>query len=319
MTILLLAAALPMPVLAQTGVVVQGRVFEAGGTSGIQNVVVELEGHGAVLTSADGSFRFERVEPGGYTLRIVAFGYGSESRFLAVDEDTTVAVPLEVAPLQLDPLAVELRAIEIEGRVRDSDRDVLLLNADVLTNQGRATRTDSHGRFRLEQILEDIPLRVRIQKFGYLPVDTILLPEEDESYLFALEPDPLVERMIDVQVLRIEERAAGRRAVMMRPMNRERLLRYAGHSTLRDVLESEYRNYLSRIKCVLVDEKLLPPSIDGPVLGTMLPEELERIEFLFRGAMLRIYTRDFIQDMIARDIELRRPSYIQVLGPPVCR
>ncbi|MQA92945.1 MAG: hypothetical protein GEU90_22480 [Gemmatimonas sp.] len=40
----------------------------------------------------------------------------------------------------------------------------------------------------------------------------------------------------------------------------------------------------------------------------MLPEEVERIEFMFRGAMLRIYTREFMQHMIARDLELRTPS-----------
>ena len=309
-----------MPVLAQTGVVVQGRVFEAGGTAGIQNVVVELEGHGAVLTSADGSFRFERVEPGGYTLRVIAFGYAAESRFLAVDGDTTLTIPLEVAPVLLDPLVVQARVIDIEGRVRDPVKDFLLVDADVLTNQGRATRTDSHGRFRLEDILEEVPLRVGVRAFGYLPVDTILLPDEDESYLFDLVPDSLVERMIEVQVVRLEERAAGRRAAIMRPMNRERLLRWAGHSTLRDVLESEYRSYLGRIRCVFMDEEEIN---DGgrllSVLGTTLPEEVERIEFLFRGAMLRIYTREFIQNMIARDIELRRPSYVSLGRLPFCR
>ena len=51
MAILVLATAIPIPVLAQ-GVVVQGRVFQFGSTSGIANATVDLEGHGSTLTSA---------------------------------------------------------------------------------------------------------------------------------------------------------------------------------------------------------------------------------------------------------------------------
>ena len=102
MAILVLATLIPIPALAQTGVVVQGRVFEFGSTTVIWNARVELEGHGATLTSTAGTFRFEDVEPGGYTLRVDAFGYASESRDLTVDSAMTVLVPLEVAPLPLD-------------------------------------------------------------------------------------------------------------------------------------------------------------------------------------------------------------------------
>lgn len=147
MAILVLATAIPIPVLSQTGAVVQGRVIRAGGTAGIQNARVELEGHGATLTSAEGAFHFEGVESGGYTLRVDAFGYASDSRFLAVDRDTTLTIPLEVAALLLDSLLVELRRIDIDGRVRDGGRDLSLGDADVLTDQGRATRTDVNGRF----------------------------------------------------------------------------------------------------------------------------------------------------------------------------
>ena len=69
-----LATTIPIPVLAQ-GVIVQGRVFEFGSTTVVWNARVELEGHGATLTSIAGTFRFDDVEPGGYTLRVEAFGY----------------------------------------------------------------------------------------------------------------------------------------------------------------------------------------------------------------------------------------------------
>ncbi len=311
----LLVAAIPLSVLAQDGVVVEGRVFESGLELGIQNAIVELEGHGAVLTVPGGSFRFEDVEPGGYTLRVDAFGYASNSQFLSVDADTNVAVALDIAPLLLDSLVVEPRRIDIDGRVRDPGRDLSLVNAEILTNQVPGTLTNSWGRFDLDDVFEGIPLRVLVHAFGYLPVDTILLPNEDESYLFELEADTTVERRIEAQVGRLVERAAGRRAATMRPMDRERLLRWAGRTDLLGVLQFEYRGRMGRVACTVVDEE----QILGLPLWTLLPEELERIEFLFRGRMLRIYTREFMAEMIVRDIELREPRYYGLSGSPICK
>ena len=307
-TILVLASAIPFPVLAQTGSVA-GLVFESGGTAGIPNATVELEGHGETLTSAAGTFRFDGVEPGVYTLRVDAFGYTSEVLLLAVDGNTTVRVPLEIDPFLLDPLVVEPRAIDIKGRVRDPGRDLSLVDAEVFTNQVPGTLTNSHGRFKIDDVLEGVPLRVIVRAFGYFPVDTILLPDEDESYLFELKPDWLVERMIEVQVGRIEERAASR-STGRRAMNRERLLRYAGRADLQTAIEFEYGLRLEgRDGCVYIDEKRFRGIGDQGALSllwTMLPEEVERIEFLYKGG-LRIYTREFIQEMIASDIELRPP------------
>ena len=328
MAMLVCAMSMPVPALAQTAVVVQGRVFDSGGTTSIQDVVVALDGHGAMLTSPDGTFRFEQVEPGGYTLRVVALGYAPRIQFIVVDGDTTVDVPLQIAPLPIDALLVEARPIDIEGRVRDRGRDLSLVNANVLTNQGRATQTDANGRFSLERVLEGLPLLVTVQAFGYLPVDKILLPSEDESYVFDLEPDTVMERMIEVQVLKLEERAAPRFSGM-RPMNRERLLRSAGHSTLRDVLGVEYHTRFDRVRCVVIDEVQMLYGFDV-WWNTTLVEEVERVEFLAFGpraqeVMMRIYTRAFIQDMVARDIRLRRPfydgstEYDRAGRPPVCR
>ncbi len=319
---LLALVAIPIAALAQTGVVVGGRVFEEGGTTGIPTARVELVGHGSTLTSADGSFRFDGVMPGRYTFRVVAFGYASESRFLPVESDTTVSVPLEVAPVLLDSLLIGARAIDIEGGVRDPEMDIRLVDAEVLTNQGVAASTDRRGRFRLERVLEGVRLQVSVRAFGYLPLDSIIVPTENESYAFELEADPVVEAMIDEQVERIEERAAARRSVVMRPMNRQRLLRFAGTHTLRAVLEGEYRFYLERVRCVIIDEQQQIGVWEPSTLFYLLPEEIERIEFLFRGAMLRIYTREFMQEMIARNTELREPIFFappRSVVIPLCR
>ena len=307
MAILVLATSIPVTVLAQAGAVVEGRVIAAGTTSGIQNAIVELEGHGATLTALGGAFRFERVETGEYTLQVEAFGYASASRLLTVDGDMTVTIPLEVAPLLLDSVVVEARLIDMRGWVRDRGTDVRLPEAGVFTNQGRVALTDVLGRFRLEGVLEEVPLRVSVMAFGYVPMDTVFVPQRGESYLFELEVDPQVERQIEVQVERIEERASGTVSVVMRAVNRERLLRRGG--TVADLLDFDFRDY--RPACVVIDEEqIIDAGTLGIVLATTFAGELQRVEFLFDGAMVRIYTRAFIRDMITRDIELRDPIYV---------
>ena len=323
MAILVLATAIPIPVLAQ-GVVVQGRVFQFGSTSGIANATVDLEGHGSTLTSAAGTFRFEDVDPGEYTLRVEALGYASESRVLVVGSATVgpVLVPLRIAPLPIDSLTVELRTIDIKGRVRDAARGLLLADAEILTNQVAGTQNDAHGSFKLEDVLEGVPLRVIVRPYGYLRVDTIFVPNEDENYVFEPVPDPWVENMIAEQIGKIEERSAGR-ARIVPSMNREDVLRYAsaGTFTLHDLLDTEYRYYMPRVVCTLIDEEQILDSAQlGHILDTTLPQEVELIEFLFldRLLMLRIYTREFMQEMFDRSIELRAPTLAPLSRPPVC-
>ena len=178
MAFLGLATAVPIPVLAQ-GVVVQGRVFQFGSRAVIGNTTVDLEGYGATLTTAAGTFRFEDVERGEYTLRVEALGFAPESRVIEVDSATTVPVlvGLRIAPLSIDSLVVELRTIDIKGRVRDAARGLLLADAEILANQVAGTQTDAHGSFKLEGRLEGVPLPVIVRPYGCIRVDQRLLPD----------------------------------------------------------------------------------------------------------------------------------------------
>lgn len=292
--------------------VVQGRIVEAAGTAGIALATVELEGVGSTLTSDSGAFRFEDVQPGGYTLRIVAFGYVSHSQYLVAERDTTLTVALQPSPLRIDSLLIELRSVAIRGEVRDREKEFSLVDIAVMTDQGVATRTDENGRFQFGRVIEGVPLHVTVRAFGYLPLDTIVHPREGTSYTLEVQADPVIEAMVAVQVERLARRAAPRFAVGFRNLNRERLLRYAGSHALWDVLLWELgERRLDRVACVVIDER---PYSAGPEVRAqllhMLPEELERIEFMFRGAMLRVYTREFMQHMIALDLELRRPFMV---------
>ncbi|MQA91505.1 MAG: hypothetical protein GEU90_14980 [Gemmatimonas sp.] len=274
---------------------------------GIPVATVELAGHGSTLTSEDGSFRFVGVEAGSYTFRTTAFGYIPESSLLVVRDDVTLSVPLEPAPLVLDSVGVNIERIDVGGRVRDPEKEFFLVDATILTDQAVMARTDSHGRFRLRGVLERAPLTVRVRAFGYLPVDSIVLPTEDDRYLFELVEDSAVTALIARQIERLEERAAPRFAPLFRNMNRDRLLRFTGSHTLRSILEFEYWPHLHRIRAVIVDGRRYSMT-DDPVaeLSHILPEELERIEFFSAGrsaVVLVVYTRQFMRDLIARQIQ----------------
>ena len=76
------------------------------------------------------------------------------------------------------------------------------------------------------------------------------------------------------------------------------------------MLHFEYRDHVrGRIGYMLIDEKELSGGIVPRkfALQNVLPEELELIEFLFGGSMVRMYTREFMQDMFDGVIELRTP------------
>ena len=308
----------PLAVSGQTESAVAGRIAELGADVSIAGAIVELVSHGATLTTAGGTFRFEGVTGGDYTLRVTALGYITQERDVTVDGDVSLTILLEIDPIPLDSLVVGLGQVKVEGRVRDHALDVPLYNADVLVNHVPITRTSPRGRFSLDDMWEDLPQLLSVRVFGYLPVATVVSPLHDDQYEFRLIRDPLVDRMIAAQIERLEQRPAGEPAIGMPAIGRELLLR-SGGLTLREVLERTYATRLGRIRCVVIDEKLVPAFIDGAVLGSTLPGDIERMEFLFGGAMLRIYTREFMRNLLTGSVELIEPRFVGIVSPPLCR
>ena len=136
LVILVFATGIPVPALAQIGVVVEGRVYDARSGSSVQNAVVTLEGHGSTLSSGLGTFRFSGVEPGVYVLLVEGFGYVDYTTSVSVVRYAMVSVPLEAAPFALDSIVVEVRTLDFDGRVRDPTLDYLVVDAQVLSDQG---------------------------------------------------------------------------------------------------------------------------------------------------------------------------------------
>jgi len=303
------ALLLPLAAAAQERVTVQGRIVDESTGLGIPSASLQLAGHGAAVSGADGSFRFENVRPGGYVLWVVAFGYASGSRTLSALADVSVSVPLEPAPLPIEGVGATF--VELEGRVRDGPHDVPLVDAMILTNQGRGVGTDAHGRFEMEGVLEGAPLRVTVVAFGYRTLDTLVVPRADQRHVFALDPDPRVQAMIDVRVAQLEERAAPLFGALFHDIDRDELIGYAGKHTVRSMIEFEFGQLQSRIALVVVDGERWTLS-DDPLeeLFALLPEELQRIEFQQRRGCfdpvidVYVYTRDYMRELLALDGEL---------------
>ena len=313
--------------------VLEGRVYDAGSGAGLQNAVVTLEGRGSVLTSESGSFRYTGVPLGTYTLRVQAFGYRERTLPLEVRGDTTVSVPVDVVPIELDPVEVELRTIDFDGEARDPMTDGIVMDALVASDQGHEERTNAHGHFDLDDVLEGAPLRLEIRAFSYLPLDTTFVPDDDGRRVFELEADSLMLRMIDVQVRRLEARAEGRIATFPRSMNRDRLARYLNNFTVLDMLEREYPlRMLRRVACVLIDDRQIDDGF-GAIRGelrrsyllTTYPDEVERLEFLEfetpggRALQLRVYTKDYMARLIGSDRRLPPPVLLYSPSGVSCR
>jgi hypothetical protein len=313
--ILALLALLPDTGAAQSGAAVLGRVYDAATDASIQNAIVTLRGFGSTLTDSDGRFRFRGVPLGEHTLSVEAFSYAPDTRAIALEGDATVDVALESSPLPLDSIVVEAGTVDYHGRVRDPDRDFLLVDAQVLVRGHEPMWTDAHGRFDLDDLPEGVPVSFSVRAFGYLPIDTTVVPDDGERHDFDLERDAFAEAMIAMQVRRLEERAGGRTAGgWWGVMDRESIVRYTGSHTASTMLQFELpQRILRRVVCTYIDERLIDITpgamgreIRDVVLTHTLPEEIERVEFL------QFYTRSFIMAMATQDVRLRTPTIVQI-------
>ncbi len=322
-----LFVAAPLPISAQTGFVVQGWVYDAVTNQVVVNATVTLDGYGSVLTSDEGAFTFRNVRPDDYELRVGAYGYMDLERSLKVDDDTEVSVALQIDALVLDPLDVELSTIDFDGRARDGRLDIRLIDAEVLSDQGHEERTNAHGRFDLDDVFEHVPLRVVIRSFGYLPLDTTLVPDDMRRYDFDLVSDPIMDKMIAGFVERLEQRSEDRFYEYGPSISREEMSRRPKNATLQTVMEAKYpRHILRRIGCFVYDEREVTDREERVfLLQNTLVNELERVELLEfpsgpgRLLMARVYTRLYFQRKMGSSTPLRTPRMIPIPGGVICR
>ncbi len=109
---LLGSAAWVVPVAAQGGTTMTGRVVSSADSAPVQDAIVRLLGTGlSARTDAAGRFQLSDVAAGPVLLQVRSFGFAGLSRAIAV-------VPGEVLDLEieLDPSAYALTEVVVEGR-----------------------------------------------------------------------------------------------------------------------------------------------------------------------------------------------------------
>jgi hypothetical protein len=298
----LLGVALMAPAAGAQQVTVSGRVVESGSQTGILGATLELPGRVPAFTGPDGTFEIANVAPGSYTLRAEALGYLRATLDIVVSSDTALTIELERAPIRLDSMVVEGRNVTVKGEVRDRTRDMGLLEAEVYASDGTSQQTDGIGRFRLEDVPANVPLVIRVEEFGYLPLTTTIAPENDTTLRFELEEDPVVQRIIAQQLSRIADRAADKRYPYEPPIERDELLK-SRNGPLMGLIGRFYRG---RIGCVAIDERGYSGEFRKHSIENLRIGEIEHIDALWDGSgksslMIRIYTREFVRRMIGND------------------
>ncbi|MDX1568302.1 MAG: carboxypeptidase-like regulatory domain-containing protein [Longimicrobiales bacterium] len=290
------------------GFTVEGRVVEGNATAGIRGATLELEGPSlhTTLSGADGRFRFEGVEPGGYAVRVLRRGYRPRSQYVFVDEDMALILPLDAAP------ALEERAgagrpggggVALRGVVREGRWGLPLPDVEVLTDLGTGTRTGARGGFLLGGSSRGRPVWVSVRAFGYMPLDTILRAGGGTFHDLKLNPDLEVQRRIrrEVDVL---GRSSGAHRGSHGGLGREALLA-SDAPTLAGVLRTHYGDVSNRISCVLLDEGAVEKSTQ---LLKLVPGRIQQVDLLPHpgepeNLVARVYTRRFVRDLVAGGVE----------------
>ncbi len=328
LSFLAIACLVPVPLVAQIGVSVSGRVLDADSDEGVQNARITLEGHGSRLSNSDGLFTFRDVSRGEYELLLDAFGYESLRLLLLVRADTMLTLSLNAAPIELDSIIVESRTIDFDGRVRDPRAPSYVSGANVWSDQGHDETSSLSGRFDLDDVYDGVLLRVLISSFSYLPLDTTFVPDDEARRVFNLVPDPIVARMIEAYTARLDDRAGEWAYEYQPPLGRQDLARFSTNTTLQRAMEAKYPLHIvRRIRCFMLDEREYVFNSDEErvsVLEGTFVGELERIELLeFPGIarllMARVYTRLYYQRHVGTNQELRTPSMIDTPGGVFCR
>jgi hypothetical protein len=121
-----------------------------------------------------------------------------------------------------------------------------------------------------------------------------------------LEPDSVGMRLFDVASAEMEVRSRGVNLSRIQ-LSRDFIDRRIA-MTVTDLIKTRTRGRIPD-KCLFINEQKQPfPEI----LDTYSASEIERIEIFGRGAMIRIYTQDFVARNLTRIDEL--PPIIYVAG-----
>jgi hypothetical protein len=303
--------ALIMSVLCLTGAAsvhgqsrftVRGAVIEVSDGTAIVGAEVEIVDGGRTETDAAGEFRLTGIPAGSYRLRVRALGFETTAQTIDIRGDTTLILRLDVEPLRLGELEARARTVSLRGRVTDAVSGAAV-TADIFVRPGGQTRTSATGQFRVRGVPAGDTVVVFIESFGYVPQTIMLTPDADTALTVALRADPVTHRMMEIQLENLEKRA---RAVpyRRRHIDGDEMTNGTAYDVLR------YQFGVESAACILIDDNLRGSTAIGE-LKLIPAHELSRMELIDGGTMVRVYTRDYLRQLVSGRIELRPINIIK--------
>jgi len=154
---------------------------------GAEISIPELQRRG--LTQPDGSFRFENVPPGQYSVRARKLGYAPQIRPIVVDKDGGVGM-FTLLPLQraLPPVIVSVARGGLSGVVGDTAFNPIAGAEVRVLGHGQSTRTDSLGGFYLPVKPGDYIVTVKQPGFDYKMVSVVVPNDSGRRITVFLPP-----------------------------------------------------------------------------------------------------------------------------------
>ena len=305
--------ALPLYASAQQAEI-KGRVVEFGSRDGIAGVTVELDGVARRVTSETGQFSFSGIPTGTHRLSFRLIGYANRDLQFEVRGDTTLLVELDVAPVRMDTVNVQVRNITVRGRVYDPVKQIDVVDAEVRIGTLKPTWTNAIGNFKVSKVPSFRPLPLEVRAIGYLPIETTITATRDTTVRITVEMDPLGQRFIAAHMAALEIR--GRSVPLSRlQFNEDQMLYYRGQTVWEFIRTKAAPRGLG---CIMVDD-VEYTMMGQSILESYLVEEVRRIEIYGRGTMVRLYTARHLQKNIGRSDELPPILLIQSPGGLICR
>jgi hypothetical protein len=293
---------------AQTAIV-KGVVIERGTGEPINGATVELAGSRGVVSNPRGEFVIPGVKPGNRRLTVKRIGYRDFQQTYDVKGDLDVRVELEVEAVRVEGVSANNRTYTIRGQVTEKKTGDPIMDAEVLLATNRSTGTNINGRFKLSKVRVGEPVYLEVRAIGMMPVNAEVDAEKDTTLHFALDADPIGQRMIAQQIARLDRRtdAVG---YSVQKFPREEVMRLPG-STMFDMIRWRLAASRKGMACLFIDDR---EAFFGMVeLQSLLPDQIERFEIIDRGLMVRVYTRRYIQDMLRKRAQ---PSPIVLIETP---
>ena len=277
---------------AQTAIV-KGVVVERGSGEPLNLADIELAGSPRGVTNPRGEFVFHNVKPGRRKLTVKLLGYRNYEATLEIKGDLEVRVELEIEAVPVTGVTGVNRNYTIRGEVTDKASGEPVIDAETRLGTNRRTATNVNGTFKFSKVKVGQPVVVQVRAIGMMPADLRVDAEDDTTLTFQLVSDPIGQGMLAQQVARLEKRTDGI-GESVQTIGRETLLR--SNETMHDLVRRSLQARRRTVRCLFIDERLTGMG----ELMLFLPQQVERVELIDRGTMVRVYTRRYVEDMMLK-------------------